>query len=91
MTDVEMHDHDLPRDASDYLIALLGALTFGGVAWAVGFGLVEGTRFGLEYFEIALPASGLVTVAISVAFVAFPVLLGLFSAWRSYVKLISLD
>ena len=91
MTEADMHGQEQGRDFNDVLISLLGALTFGGVGWAVGFGIVEATRYGLTYFESALPDAGLLASAINIGFVAFPILLGLFSAWRSYAKLISLD
>lgn len=91
MTEAEMHDHEMRHNSSDYLISLLGALTFGGVGWAVGYGLVEAARFGLAYFELALPESGTLADMIYTGFIAFPILLGLFVAWRSYAKLISLE
>lgn len=90
MTQADMQGQEQGQSFVDYLIAFLGAITYGGAAWAVGYGLVEGARFAISYFEIALPTDGLVAAGIAVGFFAFPILLGLLTAWRSYRKLMTL-
>jgi hypothetical protein len=91
MGEARMHDEHIgDYNAQDYMIALLTAITLAGVAAATIFGLFYGAFFALDYFGVELPRSGLIYTAITVAYNALPVLVGLFTLWRSYVKVLDM-
>jgi len=92
MTSGEMHDSDEPAVSfTDFLINALTALTLGGVAWGVGYGLMAAAQFGMETFGIVLPDSPLLLTAANAAFIGIPILMGLFTMWKTYSKVTEME
>ncbi len=91
MGEVRMHDEEIIEySVADYFISLLTAITLAGVAAATILGLFHGAFFALEYFGVELPRSGLMHTGITVAYNLLPALVGLFTLWRTYVKVLDM-
>ncbi|MQC26944.1 MAG: hypothetical protein DWG76_05800 [Chloroflexi bacterium] len=88
MTSSEMHGYgdEEPFNLYDFLVNSLTSLTFGGVVWATGYGLVAALHFGLAYFGLVMPIQPLLATAINIALIGGPILAGLLAAWITYRK-----